>query len=119
MQKETSKTLVYNDFKNDFSVNYGISYLDCSIIDRFGLICLLGFLSFKTKQKNPNIDTYQVLLKVINRNPESWEIKHFMRICAISDDFSMRNTQFETFGLKTVADISKEINRVLETLLPF
>lgn len=119
MQKEISKTLDYNKFKEQFATKYGMGFYNTSLMDKFAIISLLGYMSYKFKLKNPELNTYNVLLKIINRKPEKWEIPFFVKLCAITDDFNTNNTKFETFGLKTGKEVSKEINRIIDTLVPF
>lgn len=125
--KETSiQNLQYKDYVDKFNYKIG-EFLPIPMIDKFGLISLLGFISFSVKSKNPTLTTYDILLKIMNPLLTNYmSNKHFIHflynVCTITDDFTIHAKgpkDFELFGLKTQKEIIDQINNILEKWCPF
>ena len=117
MNMTSIQNLSYNEYaQNHSSFNCG-TYLACSLIEKFALISLLGFITRAVKKKNPNCTTFDVLYKIIKDKNINREFLY--NICIITDDFTENIENFELFGLKTQKDIIDKINSILENWLPF
>jgi len=126
--KETSiqNLPTYKEYADTFNYKVG-EFLNVPLVDKIGLISLLGFVSFSIKIKSPKITTYDVLLKILNPALKQYTTdKHFIHflynVCVITDDFTayLKNSKdFELFGLKTQKEIIDQINNILERWSPF
>lgn len=111
----------FNELKQFYSDNFSLGYLNgntkrSAIENRLVLICLIDYVVFKQKQKNPDATHYEVIMKLANglSLPEKF-IKGLSIVC---EDFAYYSLEFPTFGLSG-KDILKEIRAILSTYLPF
>jgi hypothetical protein len=80
------------------------------------LISLICYITYKYKQKNPDITHYEVIRKLSVNTGISEDFAIGLSI--LCEDLSYNCTEFPTFGLKG-NDIVKEVKAILNTYLPF
>lgn len=112
----------FNELKKFYSEHFSTGYLNSTVNGRsvfenkLVLISLICYVTYKNKQKNPDITHYEIIMK-LSKNlglPDDF-IKGLSIIC---DDFAYQCEDFPTFGLKG-QDILKEIIAILRTYMPF
>ena len=111
----------FNDLKRFYSENFSLGYINSghgrsSIEERFVLISLIDFITYKAKLKNPDVTHYEIIMKLSKNLGLSDEfIKGLAIVC---EDFAYHCTEFPTFNLKG-QDIIKEAVSILKSYLPF
>ena len=111
----------FNELRNFYSEHYSLGYIKSghnrsSIEERFILISLIDYITYKSKLKNPDTTHYEIIMKLSKNLGLSDEfIKGLAIIC---EDFSYCCTDFPTFGLKG-QDIVKEAISILKSYIPF
>jgi hypothetical protein len=111
----------FKELRQFYSENFSLGYINSgnnrsSIENRFVLISLICHITYKTKLKNPDIDHYQVIMKLSKNLGLSDEFLKGLAI--VCEDFSYQCTDFPTFGLKG-QDIIKEAISILKSYMPF
>ena len=111
----------FKELQQLYSKNFSLGYINSgngrsSIENRFVLISLISYITYKAKLKNPDTTYYEIIMK-LNKNlglPDDF-IKGLAIVC---EDFSYQCTEFPTFGLKG-QDIIKEAVSILKSYMPF
>jgi len=111
----------FNELRNFYKQNYSLGYINSghnrsSIEERFILISLISYITYKSKLKNPDTTYYEIITK-LSKNlglPDEF-IKGLAIVC---EDFSYNCVDYPTFGLKG-QDIIKEVISILKSYLPF
>jgi hypothetical protein len=111
----------FNELRRIYSDNFSLGYINSgnnrsSIENRFVLISLIDYITYKSKLKNPDTTHYEIIMK-LSKNlglPDEF-IKGLAIVC---EDFSYDCTDFPTFGLKG-QDIIKEAISILKLYVPF
>jgi hypothetical protein len=111
----------FNELRNFYSEYYSLGYIKSghnrsSIEERFILISLIDYITYKSKLKNPDTTHYEIIMK-LSKNlglPDEF-IKGLAIVC---EDFSYDCTDFPTFGLKG-QDVIKEAVSILKSYIPF
>lgn len=111
----------FKELRQLYSEYFSLGYINGNntrspIENRFVLISLICYVTYKTKLKNPDTTHYQIITK-LSQNlglPDEF-IKGLSIIC---EDFSYQCTKFPTFGLEG-KNILLEINAILKTYIPF
>lgn len=111
----------FKELKRFYSDNFSLGYINAgnsrsSIENRFVLISLINHITYKNKLKNPDINHYEIIMK-LSKNlglPDDF-LKGLAIVC---EDFSYQCTEFPTFGL-TGQDIIKEVRSILNGYVPF
>lgn len=111
----------FEELKKFYNENFSLGYINSghgrsAIEERFVLISLICYVTYKTKLKNPDINHYQIIMKLSKNSglPEEF-LKSLAIIC---EDFSYGCSDFPNFGLKG-KEILSEINSILKSYLPF
>ena len=111
----------FEELRRFYSEYYSLGYIKSghnrsSIEERFILISLIDYITYKSKLKNPDTTHYEIIMKLSKNLGLSDEfIKGLAIVC---EDFSYDCTDFPTFGLKG-QDIVKEAISILKSYLPF
>ena len=111
----------FNDLRNFYSENFTLGYINSghnrsSIEERFVLISLIDYITYKSKLKNPDTTHYEIIMKLSkNLGLDDNFIKGLAIVC---EDFAYQCTDFPTFGLKG-QDVIKEVISILKSYLPF
>lgn len=110
----------FKQLQQFYSDNFSLGYINASgrssIENRFVLISLICYVTFKYKLKDPDTTYYGIITK-LNKDihlPEDF-IKGLAIVC---EDFAYQCQDFPVFGLKG-NEIVKEIKNILSTYLPF
>lgn len=111
----------FKELRQFYIDNFSLGYINAgnnrsNIENRFVLISLICYITYKSKLKNPDSTHYEIIMK-LNKNlalPDEF-IKGLAIVC---EDFSYQCTDFPTFGLKG-QDIVKEAISILKTYMPF
>jgi hypothetical protein len=113
--------MTFKELQKIYSENFSLGYIDGNgarspIENRFVLISLICYITYKTKLKNPDATHYQIIMKLSTGLglPDDF-IKGLSIVC---EDFSYACHTFPTFGLKG-KDIIKEVISILKTYIPF
>lgn len=106
----------YNDLKRLYSEHFSLGYLNVDINSKFALISIICYITYKSKQKYPDINHYQIIMKLSKgiELPDDF-IKGLSIIC---DDFSYGCTEFPTFNLDKESMI-KQVREILNSYIPF
>jgi len=111
----------FNELRRFHSENFSLGYINSghgrsAIEERFVLISLVCYITYKSKTKNPDTTHYEIIMK-LSKNlglPENF-IKGLAIVC---EDFSYQCTDFPTFGLKG-KDVINEAVSILKSYIPF
>ena len=105
----------YQDMQRLYNRYYSLGYLETDINAKFALISLIGYLTFKLKQKKPDVTAYQVIRKIVEDSlPEDF----IKGVAVVVEDFSYGCKSFPTFGIND-KDIPNKIKEILSTYVPF
>lgn len=108
----------FNKMKDYYIKNFSLGHLNTSSVnEKFALIALLCWITFKAREKRPDVTFYQIIYKIDNSLPEVF-IKGLAIIC---EDFSYGYKDvkaFPTFNIEP-KDMVKTIQGILKTYLPF
>ena len=111
----------FKELQQLYSENFSLGYINAgnnrsSIENRFVLISLVDYITYKAKLKNPDVTHYEIIMKLSkNLGLSDNFIKGLSIVC---EDFSYQCTDFPTFGLKG-QDIIKEAVAILKSCMPF
>ena len=108
----------FEELRRFYSEYFSIGNLNSShnLADRLALISLICYVTYKSKQKNPDTTHYSVIMKLSkNLNLPDQFIKGLAIVC---EDMSYDCTEFPTFGLKGKEILSKIIE-MLNSYMPF
>lgn len=108
--------MTFLELQRFYTEHFSLGYINTDIKEKFALISLICYVTYKTKMKNPDTTCYSVIMKVSQGLgiPDDF-IKGLSIIC---EDFMYGCTEFPTFGV-TGKDILKEIREILGKYLPF
>lgn len=102
------KRLVYNKY-------FSLGYLGKDINNKFAIISLISYITYKRSKKFPSWTNYDTI-KVVGKDIISEDLMESFSI--ICDDFSYGCESFPTFGLED-KDIPKKVQELLREHLPF
>ena len=109
------ETPPYKEMQRTYSRLFSLGYLNTDISTKFALISLIGYLTFRIKQKKPDVTPYQIIRKIIGDDlPEDF----IKGLSIIVDDFSYMCKSFPTFGIKD-KEIPSKIKEILNSYIPF
>ena len=111
----------FNELKRFYFEHFSLGYINSghnrsAIEERFVLISLICYITYKSKLKNPDTTHYEIIMK-LSKNlglPDEF-IKGLAIVC---EDFSYDCTNFPNFGLKG-QDVVKETVAILKSYMPF
>lgn len=105
----------YKEMQRTYSRCFSLGYLNTDISTKFALISLIGYLTFKIKQKKPDVTPYQIIKKIIGDSlPEDF----IKGLAVVVDDFAYGVKNFPTFDLED-KKIPSKIKEILNTYVPF
>lgn len=111
----------YSELRKFYTENFSLGYINSghgrsAIEERFILISLINFITYKAKLKNPDTTHYEIITKLSKNQGLSEDfIKGLAIVC---EDFAYQCSDFPTFGLKG-QDIIKEAVSILKSFMPF
>ena len=83
------------------------------------LISLIALTSAKLKEKNPELTTLNLLVKITGEKEGTYFYKFLESLSILVDDLSYNSTKFDPCGLKSSTDIINKIKELLNTWTPF
>jgi hypothetical protein len=107
----------YNEMRKQYAQLYSLGNLNTDLSSKFALISLICYLTYKAKEKKPDVTHYQIIKSATKDIylPEDF-IKALAVVC---EDFSYGCKEFPLFNLKTPKDMIKTIRDIVSTYLPF
>ena len=109
------ETPSYKEMQRTYGSLFSLGYLNTDISTKFALISLIGYLTFKLKQKKPDVTPYQVIRKIIGDDlPEDF----IKGLAVVVDDFSYGCKNFPIFNIED-KKIPSKIKEILNTYVPF
>ena len=108
----------YKKTKAIYQKLFPLHYLNCNLGDKLGVIALTCRITNALKQKNPNINCYDVLLK-IGKNFGELEKNTFLKsLACVCDDMMYGVKDYPDFGVK-LSDAPKQLQKLLSNYVPF
>lgn len=107
----------YEELKGIYSKYFSLGGIAGDINNKFGLISLVGFLTYQARQKNPDATCYQVIMKVTEGRYFPQEYVRGLSI--VCEDFMYGVKTFNTCGCKSAKEMITQINNILDNWLPF
>lgn len=106
----------YMQMQQCYEENFAIGHINGNIQEKFALIGLICYLTYKAKQKSPGVTHWQIIKKLTEGMdlPE----RFLMGLSIMCDDFSYGCTDFPTFGLDPKEIINK-VKQIFNNYLPF
>lgn len=105
----------YQDMQRLYNRYYSLGNLETDINTKFALISLIGYLTFKLRQKKPDVTAYKVIRKIVGDSlPEDF----IKGVAIVVEDFSYNCESFPTFGIKDT-EIPFKIKEILLNYVPF
>lgn len=112
---DISSSPPYEDMQRIYNQWFSLGYLNVDINNKFALISLIGYITYKLKLKKPDITSYRVIRQIIKDDLSEDYIK---RLSIIVDDFSYGCKEFPTFGIED-KKIPIKIKELLNSYMPF
>lgn len=109
----------YKELEKYYQVNFSLGQLSCDIGSKFALISLICFLTKQARLKNPDATCYLVIMKIINDEASSHDMKFIRGLSVVCSDMMKNCDEFLTFDLKTAKAMVDKIKEILHTWLPF
>lgn len=108
----------YDELRNMFNQHFTLKYMGNDITNKLALISLVCYLTFKLKQKNPDVTPWSILYK-LNLKANSPVPEDCLKSLAVMcEDFGYGASEFPTFGLQD-KDMPAKIIEILSEWLPF
>ena len=105
--------MTYKEMKDIYNENFSLGYLNVDVNNKFAVIAL----TWKAKQQKPDITPYKILMQITAKDP--LPEKFIKGLAIMCEDFMYGCTEFPTFGIKTPAEMAKQIGKILHEYLPF
>lgn len=106
----------FNDLKQLYYDKFSIGYLNTDISNKFALISLIDYLTYRAKQKNPDVTYYKIISKLCEGL--GIPLDFIKRLSIICEDFGYNCTEFPTFNIEDKKVVST-IKSILKTYVPF
>ena len=110
----------YEELKNIYETNFGLSFLNTSIEERLAVIGLICNVTHQLQMKKPGVTCYQVIMKIMENCDMVDSMREFLTALSIMCEDTMRNcSKFSDFGIKEGKKQVAKIKEILSTWLPF
>lgn len=106
----------YKELLRCYQENFSLGYFNTDIKNKFALISLICYVTYKAKEKKPDVTHYEIIMQLTKN--QSLPDAMVKRLAVICDDFAYGCTEFPTFELKGNA-IVQFIKDILNTYVPF
>ena len=109
------------DYKKTYAIYqklFSLSYLNCNLGDKLGVIALTCRITNALKQKNPKVTCYDVLLKVGNKFGDLEKNAFLKSLACICEDMMYGVKDYPDFGVK-LSDAPKQLEKLLGNYVPF
>ena len=114
--------LSLDDKKILYSRSFGFGFLDSKDNDldsKLMLISLVGLVSYKVRDKNPELSTLDILKQITGYNNTTVGYDFIENLSIIVDDFLYGIKTFNSYGLKNSKEIINKINELINQWIPF
>ena len=106
----------YDELRKMYSKYFSLGYLNTTINNKFALVSLICFLTFKAKSNKPDV-THNKVIKSITK--DSFYPEDFLKgLAVVCEDFSYGCTEFPIFNIQP-KDMVKTVKELLTTYRPF
>lgn len=109
----------YKELEDYYREYFSLGNLACDIGSKFALISLICFLTKQARVKNPDATCYQVIMKIINDEASSHDMKFIRGLSVICDDMMKNCDEYLTFDLKSAKAMVDKIKEILHKWMPF
>ena len=109
--------MTYEEMKDIYNENFSLGYLNVDVNNKFAVIALTCHLTMKAKQQKPDITPYKILMQITAKDP--LPEKFIKGLAIMCEDFMYGCTEFPTVGIKTPAEMAKQIGKILHEYIPF
>lgn len=109
----------YQELETYYKEYFSLGCLSCDIGSKFALISLVCFLTKQARVKSPDATCYQVIMKIINDEASSHDMKFIRGLSIICDDMMKNCNEYLTFDMKSAQQMVAKIKEILHTWLPF
>ena len=109
-------TVNYARLKELYKEFFSISYISHEIDKKFALIGLICYVTYKARQKDPDVTYLQIIEKLDVKQNLSEDFKRGLAI--VCEDFGYGCDKFPLFGLEG-KEIIKTIQNIFSEYLPF
>lgn len=109
----------YKELEDYYAEYFSMGNLSATMVDKFALISLICFLTKQARVKNPDATCYQVIMKIINDEASSHNLKFIRGLSVVCSDMMKNTDEFLTFDIKTAKEMIAKIKEVLHQWLPF
>ena len=113
MSPQNTQPLDYTDLSNLYNKYFSIGFLGADINNKFALISLVCYITYKVRRKDPDWTCWNTLYK-INKGSDDF----IKRLAIICEDYLYGCSEFPTFGLED-KQIPTKIKELLDNSLPF
>lgn len=105
----------YIDYKRIWANCFSLGYLSHDITDKFALISLICYVTYKLRLKTRNGDYYDVIKKLADNKLSEQSIRKLAVTC---EDFGYGCSEFPVFGLSS-KEIIPKIKELMSNIIPF
>lgn len=105
----------YEEMQRVYNQYFSLGHLNTDINTKFALISLICYLTWKLKEKKPDVTHYQVIRKLSEGMITEDQMKGLAVVCS---DFSYGCTEFPTFGIND-KNIPAKVKEILSSWAPF
>lgn len=108
----------YEEMQAMYEKYFSLKWFGNNITNKMALISLTCYITYKLKQKKPDVTHWSVLYKINQtcKNPVPEDI--LKALAVVCSDFGYGCIEFETFGLED-KKIPNKIKEILEQWIPF
>ena len=111
-------TPAYEEMQKIYNKYFSLNFLGNSISNKFALISLTCYLTYKLKAKKPDVTHWSVLCKINNSGTTHVPEDLLKGLAVICSDFAYGCTEFLTFGIED-KKIPEKIKELLDSWIPF
>lgn len=106
----------YRELRDIYNEYFGLSNINSDINTKFALISLICYLTNAYKKKKPDVNHYQIVMKLSEGLglPDNF-IKGLSIMC---ENFAYGCTEFPTFNIP-VKEMAKTVRDILKKWMPF
>ena len=108
----------YEEMQKIYNKYFSLNFLGNSISNKFALISLTCYLTYKLKAKKPDVTHSSVLYKINSSGTTHVPEDLLKGLAVICSDFAYGCTEFLTFGIED-KKIPEKIKELLDSWIPF
>ena len=108
----------YKKLYASYQKYFSLHYLNCNLGDKLGVIALTCRITHALQKKNPEINCYDVLLKVGKDFGELEKNTFLKSLACVCDDMMYGVKDYPDFGIK-LSEAPKQLSKLLSNYVPF